>query len=424
MDYIAKIRQDFPILKAKFNNKDLIYFDNAATSQKPIQVIKAMEDFYLNSNANVNRGIHFLGEKSTEAYENARKKVKNFVNAKKTFEIIFTKNATESLNLVARTVCEGLKKGDEILLSKMEHHSNIVPWQIIAKKFGLILKFVNLTEDFRLDMKDFEKKLSKKTKIVSITYISNVLGVINPIKEICKKAHQTEALVCVDACQTAPHIKIDVQDLDCDFLAFSAHKMLGPMGIGVLYGKKEILEKLPVFLGGGDMIQEVFEDHFTPAYLPNKFEAGTPNVAGAVGLEAGIEYLIKNASPTCPNDLFGRKDSFWREKWKMKNEMELTEFLLTEMQKMKFVKIVGPKDLENRIGVISFEVEGVHPHDVGEFFNNEGIAIRTGHHCAQPLMNYLNLIAVSRASLYIYNTKEECERFLEVLEECWRYFGK
>ncbi|KKP38091.1 MAG: SufS subfamily cysteine desulfurase, cysteine desulfurase / selenocysteine lyase [Candidatus Peregrinibacteria bacterium GW2011_GWF2_33_10] len=402
------IRSDFPILNTKVNGKDLVYFDNAATSQKPVQVSKAMEDYYLKLNANVNRGAHFLGELSTSAYENARGKVAKFVNAKKSFEIIFTRNATESLNLVARTVCENLKAGDEILLSKMEHHSNIVPWQIMAKKLDLVLKFVNLTKDFRLDMKDFEKKLSKKTKVVSISYISNVLGVINPIKEICKKAHEVGALVCIDGCQAAPHLKIDVQDLDCDFLAFSGHKMLGPQGIGVLYGKKEVLEKLPVFLGGGDMIQEVFEDHFIPAYLPNKFEAGTPNVAGAVGLGAGIDYLELRA-----------QSSELR-----KNEGELTKFLLNEMQKMKFVKIIGPKDMKDRIGVISFEIKGVHPHDVGEFFNNEGIAIRNGHHCAQPLMNYLNLIAVSRLSLYLYNTKEECQRFLEVLERCWRYFGK
>ncbi len=408
---LTKIRQDFPILSTQIDGKDLIYLDNAATSQKPKSVLDAMNDYYLTSNANVNRGAHLLGEKSTLAYEASRKKVQQFINAKFPFECIFTKNATESLNLVARTVCETLKVGDEILLTKMEHHSNIVPWLMMKERFGLKIKFVNVTEDGRLDMEDFEKKLSAKTKIVSLTYISNVLGTINPIKEIVKKAHDVGALLCVDACQAAPHIKIDVQNLDVDFLAFSGHKMMGPMGIGILYGKRDLLEKLQPFLGGGDMIQEVFEDHFTPAYLPNKFEAGTPNVAGAVGLAVAIGYL-EDKGKVPMGSLREIKEK----------EKRLTKFLLQEMQKMKFVKIVGPKDMKDRIGVVSFEIENVHPHDVGDFLNNEGIAIRTGHHCAQPLMNHFGLIAVSRVSPYIYNTKEEIEKFLGAMEKCWRYF--
>jgi len=405
-NFVEKYKADFPILKQQINGKDLVYFDNAATTQKPEAVLAAVDNYHRTINANPHRGAPTLSVRATEAYEKARAKVRDFINAEKAEEVIFTRNTTESLNLLANSLEAFVEAGDEILISVLEHHSNILPWQQLAERKNLNLKFLYPDQNYRIPLAELKEKLTEKTKIFSISQMSNVSGVINPIKEMAELAHQKGALVVVDGAQGAPHIKTDVRDLDADFYAFSGHKMLGPMGIGVLYGKKDLLDELPPFLKGGGMIEYVKEQVSTYAPLPEKFEAGTPNVEGAVGLQAAIEYL----------------EEIGLDKIK-EHELELTAYALNKMKKLDYVEIAGPLDLENRGGIISFNIKDVHSHDLATIVDSEGIAIRSGHHCAQPLMHYYQINSTGRISFYLYNTKAEVDRFLESLEKVREVFG-
>ena len=393
-DKIEKIRSDFPYLNEKDMGRKIIYLDNSATSQKPISVIKAVEEYYKFQNANPHRGAHYLTVKSTDAYEGAREKVAKFINAKQSAEVIFTRNTTESLNLIAYSYAlENLRKGDEILITILEHHSNFVTWQFVAEKTGAILKIAYLNEDFCLDMDDFKKKLSDKTKIVAFTGASNVTSFMSDVEEIVKLAHEKGAIAIVDAAQLAPHKAVDVQKMDCDFLAISGHKMLSPMGIGILYGKRQILDSMKPFMYGGEMIEYVYESHSTFAELPSKFEAGTVNVGGTVGLGAAIDY-INNIGI----------DNIY------KRESEL-------------VDIYYPQKAKNRGAAVAFNVKEVHPHDTASILDSYNIAVRSGHHCTMPLHAYLNINASCRASLMFYNTKEEIDEFLSHLEDVRRTMG-
>ncbi len=383
---VERIREDFPILKRKINGHPLIYFDNTATTQKPVQVINAIKEFYEKYNANIHRGVHTLSQEASELYEKAHEKVADFINADWR-EVIFVRNTTEAINLVANVL--DLKDG-EVVVSMMEHHSNLVPWQ------DKNLEVVNIKGDGTLDMEDLKEKITKKTKLVAITHVSNVLGTINPVEEIGKMAHEVGALFLVDGAQSVPHMPIDVKKMNCDFLAFSGHKMLGPAGIGVLYGKKDLLEELPPFLKGGDMISHVWVDRATWNELPWKYEAGTPNIAGGVGLGAAVDYL----------KTVGMENV-------RRHEEELVGYALDGLSSLG-VEIYGP---EERGGLISFNLEGVHPHDVAYFLDKKGIAVRSGHHCAQPLMRCLGIKGTVRASFYIYNTKWEIDKFLDALKE-------
>lgn len=404
---IEAIRKDFPILSQSVHGKALVYLDNAATTHKPVQVLDAIRDYHHFHNGNPHRGAHYLSVTATEAYENAREKVKKFINAASASEVIFTRNATESLNLIAYSYgMNFIKEGDEIVLAISEHHSNIVPWQQVAKAKKAVLKFMYLNSDFRLSMEEVREKITDKTKLVGIAQMSNVLGTIHPVKEIAEYAHSKGAVVLVDGAQSVPHMKVDVRDIDADFFVFSGHKMLAPMGIGVLYGKKSLLEKMPPFLMGGDMIEYVEEQNTTYAELPFKFEAGTQNVEGAVGLAAAIDYL----------------DSIGLNKIH-EYEMELTAYALEKLKANPYIKIYGPSNLENRGGVISFAIEGCHPHDTSSIVDTYGVAIRAGHHCAQPLMKYLGAPATSRASFYFYNTKEEIDIFIESINSVRKWLG-
>ena len=398
-----KIREDFPILKRKIRGKDLIYFDNAATTQKPRQVIEKIKEIYENFYANIHRGIHTLSQEASELYEEAHKIVADFINAKFE-EIIFTRNTTESVNLIAYSYgLNNLKKGDEILLTVMEHHSNIVPWQMVSKKTGAKLVYVKLKEDYTLDLDDFEKKINDKTKIVAITHISNVLGTINPVEEIIKIAHDYGSIIVLDAAQSAPHLPIDVKKLDVDFLAFSSHKMLGPTGIGVLYGKKELLESMEPFLFGGDMIKDVDFYDTTWNDLPWKFEAGTSNIVDGIAFSEAIKYLNNIGMENVEKYL-----------------KELTKYFLNKFLELDGYKLIGSEDPNERSCIFSFIKEGYHPHEIARLLDLEGIAVRSGYHCAHPLMKYLGLFekgGTVRASLYIYNTKEEIDRFIEVLRK-------
>jgi cysteine desulfurase/selenocysteine lyase len=394
---IEKLRKDFPILSRKIHNKQLVYLDNSATTQKPKQVINAITEYYSNYNSNVHRGLHKLSEEATSKFEEAHKKIAKFINA--SFEeTIFTKGTTESLNLLAYSLSDQLKEGDEIVLTQMEHHSNLVPWQQISKKLGLKLKFIKIKNDGTLDLKDLP--INKKTKIVSVTHISNFLGTINPIKEIGRIAHKNNALFVVDAAQSVPHLPIDVKDIDCDFLVFSAHKMLGPTGIGVLYGKKDLLNEMQPFNYGGDMILEVKFDDAKFNELPWKFEAGTPNIAGAIGFGATIDYLNEIGMDNI------------REHGK-----ELTEYAIKKLSKVKNLEMYGPLDSEKRGALISFNLINIHPHDIVSLLDDNGIAVRGGHHCAMPTMKLMNLTGSVRASFYLYNTKEEIDYLAETLEK-------
>ena len=399
-----KLRRDFPILKRKVNGKPLVYLDNAATSQKPKIVIDSLTNYYEKYNANVHRGIHKLSEEATQAYEETRKKIAKFINAKSEKEIIFTKNTTEAINLVMYSFGMQLKSGNEIISSVMEHHSNIVPWQFL-QNFGIKLKFVDINEDGTLNIEDYEKLITEKTKLIAVVHVSNVLGTINPIKEISRIAHKNNALLLVDAAQSVPHMKVDVQAMDCDFMAFSAHKMLGPTGVGVLYGKREILEGIKPFLYGGDMIREVslYETKYNE--VPWKFEAGTPNIADVIAFGAAIDYLEK----------IGMKNV-------EKHERDLTKYALRKLSKIKNLEIYGPENPDQRIGVISFNLKNIHPHDVASILDQEGIAIRSGHLCAQPLMKRLNIQAAARASFYLYNTKEEINKLAAALLKTKKVF--
>jgi cysteine desulfurase/selenocysteine lyase len=402
-----KVRQDFPILKRKINNHQLIYFDNAATSQKPKQVIDAIKNFYENHNANVHRAVHTLSQEASELYEKAHEEVAHFINANDMEEIILVRGTTEAINLVAYAWgLRNLRKDDEVIVSLMEHHSNIVPWEILSKINGFNVKYAEVNTDGTLNYEAFENMISKKTKIVCIAHVSNFSGVINDVKRVAKVAREHGALTLIDGAQSVPHLPINVKDLDVDFLAFSGHKMLGPTGIGALYGKREILEKMEPFQGGGEMIREVSFDQATKRCsitwndLPWKFEAGTPNVCGGVGLMESVQYLGKLGMENVKA-----------------HECSLTEYAMQRMQECQKVKIYGPKDVSVKCGIIPFNVEGLSSHDVALFLDNYGIMIRSGFHCAQPLHKIFKLKSSARISFYIYNTREEIDRFIEVLKE-------
>ncbi len=402
---VEKIRKDFPILNISHNGKKLVYLDNGATTQKPKKVINSIKKYYSTTNANIHRGVYWLSEESTKLYEEAHSVVGKFIGAKAD-EIVFTKNATESLNLLAYSLCVDLKDGDEILLTQMEHHSNIVPWQQIAKQKKLVVKFAKINADGTLNLDSFKLLLSNKTKIVSVMQVSNFLGTINPVKELSKLAHEKGAFFIVDASQSVPHMKVDVREIDCDFLVFSGHKMLGPTGIGVLYGRKNLLEKMNPFLYGGDMIKEVSFEDSKWNDVPWKFEAGTPNIAGAIALAQAVKYLKK----------LGMENIRAYEK-------ELTAYALEKLKEVPEMIIYGPS-LENRGGIISFNVDGIHAHDVAAYLGEQGICIRGGHHCAMPLAKLLGVSGTARASFYFYNTKEEIDLLVEALKKTKEFFTK
>lgn len=398
------IKKDFPLLE----NENITYLDSGATTQKPIQVIKAVEEFYQKYNANPHRGAYSLSVEATEQYENTRTKIAKFINARHREEIIFSKNATESLNLIAYSYgMDNLKKDDEVVISIMEHHSNLVPWQKVTKKTGSKLNYMYINDEFELTDEEIESKITDKTKIVGITHVSNVLGTINNVKKIIKYAHKKGAIVIVDASQSIPHMKIDVQDLDADFLVFSGHKMLAPLGIGVLYGKKEILNKMSPFLMGGDMIEYVYEQDTTFAPLPNKFEAGTQNVEGVIGLGAAIDY-IENLGYEKIQEI----------------EKQVLSYAREELSKLDFLDLYITPNENNHSSVISFNIKGVHPHDVASILDTEGVCVRSGNHCAQPLMRFLGIDSTCRASFYIYNTKEDVDRLIVALNKAYDMFKK
>ncbi|MDR1992727.1 MAG: cysteine desulfurase [Nitrososphaerota archaeon] len=402
---IQAIRQDFPILNRQINGKPLIYFDNAATSQKPYSVIDAITNYYQYHNGNIHRAIHTLSSEATELFEKSREKISKFINAKSPNEIIFTRGTTEAINLVAYSLgCDTLGSDDEVLISLMEHHSNIVPWEIIAKCRGFTVKYGHVNKDGTLDYQDFMSKITKKTKICCLSHVSNVTGVINDVKCIAKVAHDNGALMLIDGAQSVPHMKVDVQDLNVDFLAFSGHKMLGPTGVGVLYGKKEALQKMTPFQGGGEMIKDVSfsADHCVVSWneLPWKFEAGTPDIAGVIGLGAAIDYLVA----------LGMDNVFNHEK-------DLTQYATECLKKCRDITLYGPTDLSQKCGILPFCLRGFSSHETAALFNEYGIALRSGYHCAQPLHQILNLPSSARASFYIYNTKAEIDRFIEIIEE-------
>ena len=400
------LRNDFPIFKKKINGKELVYLDNASTTQKPYSVIDSITDFYTNYNSNIHRAVYQLAEQATELYEQSRKKIANFINACPE-EIVFTRNTTESINLIAHSWARSnLKKDDGIVITELEHHSNIVPWQILCQEIGTRLEYVGIDENGFLDLEHMIELISsKKVKLVSLSHMSNVLGTIVPIERIIKIAHEHGIPVIVDGAQSVPHMPVNVKNMDCDFLVFSAHKMLGPTGVGVLYAKKELLENMRPFMGGGDMIKEVFKFHTNYNEVPYKFEAGTPNIADVVGFGAAIDYLEK----------IGMENI-------RRHEISLTEYALESMLSLKYVTVYGPRDPNYRGGVISFNIADIHPHDLATIMNDHGIAIRSGHHCAQVLMQRLDVPATSRASFYIYNTKEEIDKFVNAIKEAGRIF--
>ena len=401
---LEEIKKDFPLLE----NRDIAYLDSGATTQKPKQVIEAIEKYYKNNNANPHRGAYSLSIEATEQYENTRTKIAEFINAKHREEIIFSKNATESLNLIAYSYgIEKLKKDEEVVISIMEHHSNLVPWQKVTKKTGSKLKYMYINENYEIPDEEIENKITEKTKIVGITHISNVLGTINNIKKIIKYAHEKGAIVIVDASQSIPHIKIDVQDLNADFLVFSGHKMLAPLGIGVLYGKREILNNMTPFLMGGDMIEYVYEQETTFAPLPNKFEAGTQNVEGVIGLGAAIDYIQKIGYDKI-----------------QEKENEVIKYARQELSKLNYLKLYLTPNSQNHSSVISFNINGVHPHDVASILDSENVCVRSGNHCAQPLMRFLGIDSTCRASFYFYNTKEDVDKLVTALNKAYKMFEK
>lgn len=405
---VERIREDFPILKRKVSGgKPLVYLDNAATTQKPLAVINSIHDYYTNYNSNIHRAVHQLAEEATLAFEKTREEIAEFINARSNEEIIFTRNATEAINLVAyswgRT---NIRKDDRIVISEIEHHSNIVPWQILTSEKGAHLDYIGVDDEGYLKMQEYEKFLaSGKVKLVSVSHMSNVLGTIVPVTDIIKMSHEKGIPVLVDGAQSVPHMKVDVQELDCDFMAFSAHKMLGPTGVGVLYVKRDLLDKMPPFMGGGDMIKEVHKYETRYNDLPFKFEGGTPNIADVIGFGAAIDYL---------NNLgMDRVRS---------HEIDLTKYALDQMASVNGITLYGPTDTKDRGGVVSFNIGDIHPHDLATIMNDHGVAIRSGHHCAQVLMERLDVAATSRASFYIYNTKEEIDTFIGALHEARRLF--
>ena len=402
------LKKDFQIL----NERKITYLDSGATTQKPIQVIDVIDEYYKTINANVHRGAYSLSIEATSQYEKAREKVAKFINSQSAEQVIFSKNATESLNLIAYSYgMENLKKDNEIVISIMEHHSNLVPWQKVAKATDARLNYMYINDEFEISDEEIESKITDKTKIVGITHVSNVLGTINNVKKIIKQAHKKGAIVIVDASQSIPHMKIDVQDLDCDFLVFSGHKMLAPLGIGVLYGKKHLLNEMTPFLMGGDMIEDmieyVYEQETTFAPLPNKFEAGTQNIEGVIGLSAAIDYI-----ESIGYDEIARIEN------------EVVNYAREELSKLDFLELYITPNKENHSAVISFNIKGVHPHDVASILDNYGVCVRSGNHCAQPLMRYLGIDSTCRASFYLYNTKEDVDKLVEALKKAYEMFKK
>ena len=405
---VHRIRKDFPILGRKIRDKPLVYFDNAATTQKPLSVIDAIRDYYMNYNSNIHRAVHQMAEEATHAYETTRQKVARFINSRSTDEIIFTRNATEAINLVSHSWGQDNIRGDDrIVITELEHHSNIVPWQVLCNQTRASLDYIEVDDGGCLDMDSYEKTLqNRKTRLISISEVSNVLGTIVPIREIVKKAHAKDIPVLVDAAQSVPHMPVDVQATDCDFMVFSAHKMLGPTGVGILYVKKEILEELQPFISGGDMIKEVHKYETIYNDLPYKFEAGTPNIADVIGFGAAMDYLNRLGMDKVRD-----------------HEIELTKYAMDAMKDIRGMTLYGPLDAKNKGGVISFNLGDIHPHDLATILNDHGIAIRSGHHCAQVLMEKFDLSAMSRASFYIYNTIEEVDKFINALNDARRLFG-
>jgi len=405
---VHRIRKDFPILGRKIRDKPLVYFDNAATTQKPLSVIDAIRDYYMNYNSNIHRAVHQMAEEATHAYETTRQKVARFINSRSTDEIIFTRNATEAINLVSHSWGQDNIRGDDrIVITELEHHSNIVPWQVLCNQTRASLDYIEVDDGGCLDMDSYEKTLrNRKTRLISISEVSNVLGTIVPIREIVKKAHAKDIPVLVDAAQSVPHMPVDVQVTDCDFMVFSAHKMLGPTGVGILYVKKEILEELQPFISGGDMIKEVHKYETIYNDLPYKFEAGTPNIADVIGFGAAMDYLNRLGMDKVRD-----------------HEIELTKYAMDAMKDIRGMTLYGPLDAKNKGGVISFNLGDIHPHDLATILNDHGIAIRSGHHCAQVLMEKFDLSATSRASFYIYNTIEEVDKFINALNDARRLFG-
>jgi len=404
---VARIRKDFPILEREIRpGVKVVYLDSTATSQKPLSVIEAMNDFYRRSNANIHRGVHVLAEESTALYEQAREKIAKFINAPSARQVIYTRNTTESINLVAYTWARAnLKSGDLVILTEMEHHSNLVPWHMLASERGIQLEFIPVTDDGLLDLETYKSLLARTPKLVSFSHMSNVLGTINPAADIIKLAHEAGAVTIVDGAQSVPHLIVDMQALDADFYAFSAHKMCGPTGIGALYGRESLLDAMPPFLGGGDMIKEVKLRSFRPNSIPAKFEAGTPAIAESVGFGAAVDYLssigMKNIS---------------------EHEHEITEYALERLEEIPGLKVFGPS-ADKKGGVASFTFEGVHPHDVAQILDQDGIAIRAGHHCAQPLHEKFGIPATSRASFYLYSTRDEVDKLIEGIYKVKKVFG-
>lgn len=401
---VEKIRQDFPLLHQEVNGKPLAYLDNAATSQKPTQVIEALDKYYKEDNANIHRGVHTLSERATIDYEQAREKVRSFINANSEKEIIFVRGATEGINLIAQSYGRNkLKTGDEIIISEMEHHSNIVPWQLLCEQTGAILKIIPINDSGELILEEFEKLLSPKTKLVSLAHISNALGTINPIQTIIDRAHEHNAVVIIDGAQATPHTIVDVQALDCDFYVFSGHKLFGPTGIGVLYGKAHLLEAMPPWQGGGDMIKMVSFEKTLYNDLPYKFEAGTPHIAGVIGLGAAIDYVSATGLEAIAA-----------------HEHELLEYATEKILEVKGLRLIGTA--QQKTSILSFVIDSIHPHDIGTILDHEGIAIRTGHHCAMPVMTHFNVPATARASFAFYNTFEEVDRLIQALGKAREVF--
>jgi cysteine desulfurase/selenocysteine lyase len=402
---VASIREDFPVLQQIVNGKPLIYLDSAATSQKPEAVIAAMDTFYRTINSNIHRGVYSIAEEATARYEAARKKVQKFINAKSYREIIFTRNATEGLNLVAYTWARAnIHAGDEIVSTMLEHHSNIVPWQLLAQEKGATLKFIRVDDQGLLLDEDIATLITEKTKLIAATMMSNAAGTITPIKQIIERAHAVGAVVVVDAAQGVPHMPVDVQQLDCDFLAFSGHKMLAPF-VGILYGKRALLEAMPPFMGGGDMIREVYLDHSKWNDLPHKFEAGTPAIAEAIGLGAAVDYLTALGMDNV-----------------RAHERDLVTYALAKIRELDHVHVIGPLDAHQRGGVIAFSIPEAHPHDIATVFDREGICVRAGHHCAMPLHEHYGLSATTRASFYVYNIPDEVDKLVETLKKVKQIF--
>jgi cysteine desulfurase/selenocysteine lyase len=405
---VQAIRSEFPVLGREINGKKLVFLDSAASSQKPIPVLEAMDKYYRTSHANVHRGIYRLSEEATDAYERARDRIARFINAPSRKELIFTRNATESINLVAHSWARAkLSSGDEILLTEMEHHANLVPWQLVAQEKDLTLRFIPITEDGRLDLTELDSLLTERTKLVAFTQASNVLGTLTPVRQIVDAAHAVGAIAVVDGAQGVPHLPVDVQALDCDFYAFSSHKMCGPTGIGVLWGRRELLQSMPPFMGGGEMIRRVELERSEWNELPYKFEAGTPAIAEAIGLGAAVNYLSALGMETV-----------------RAHEKELTAYALERLVEVPGLTAYGPTDLEVRGGVVAFALDGAHPHDVATILDSEAVAVRAGHHCAMPLHKRLGMSATTRASFYIYNLPEEIDRLVEALYKVKHIFSR